>query len=131
MGKNSWEFYRNKRKATKLSYDADVPRFIGIRPSLKYLIKHWPKGFLVSKTSKRWQKTGRSIALVKRLPELVAALNNDETWLTGKKANQSSLKYKRPVGFGEKGLPSNVNVCTTSLANGKVGKRGPPTRTGP
>ena len=76
-------------------------------------------------------KTGRSIAWVKTLPEVVAALNIEETRLTGKKPNQSSLKYKRPVGFGEKRLPSNVNVCTTSLTNGRVGKRGPTTRTGP
>ena len=76
-------------------------------------------------------KTGRSIAWVKTLPEVVAALNNEETRLTGKKPNQSSLKYKRPVGFGEKRLPSNVKVSTTSLANGRVGNRGSLTRSGP
>ena len=80
---------------------------------------------------KEMAKTGRSIAWVKTLPEVVAALNIEETRLTGKKPNQSSLKYKRPVGFGEKILPSNVKVSTTSLTNGRVGKRRPPTRTGP
>ena len=57
-------------------------------------------------------KTERSTAWVKRLSEVVAALINEETRLTGKKPNQAikenkvfskpSLKYKRPVGFGGK-----------------------------
>ncbi|KAL9969010.1 hypothetical protein ACROYT_G021167 [Oculina patagonica] len=62
----------------------------------------------------------RSTAWVKRLPEVVAALNNEVTSLTGKKpaaaikekavSSKPSSKYTRPVGSKEKKLPSLVNV---------------------
>ena len=62
----------------------------------------------------------RSTAWVKRLPEVVAALNNEVTSLTGKKpaeaikekavAAKPSTPYLRPVGEREKKLPSLVNV---------------------
>ena len=62
----------------------------------------------------------RSTALVKRLPEVVSALNNEVTSLTSKKptvaikekavAAKPSTKYLRPVGQKEKKLPSLVNV---------------------
>ena len=62
----------------------------------------------------------RSTAWVKRLPEVVAALNNEVTSLTGKKpavaikekavSAKPSTKYTRPVGVNEKKLPSLVNV---------------------
>ena len=62
----------------------------------------------------------RSTAWVKRLPEAVAALNNEVTSLTGKKpaeaikekavAAKPSTTYSRPVGEREKKLPSLVNV---------------------
>ena len=62
----------------------------------------------------------RSTAWVKRLPAVVAALNNEVTSLIGKKpvvaikekavASQPSTKYLRPVGESEKKLPSLVNV---------------------
>ncbi|KAL9952767.1 hypothetical protein ACROYT_G040067 [Oculina patagonica] len=62
----------------------------------------------------------RSTAWVKRLPEVVAALNNEVTSLTGKKpaaaikekavSSKPSSKYTRPVGKKEKKLPSLVNV---------------------
>ena len=62
----------------------------------------------------------RSTAWVKRLPEVVSALNNEVTSLTGKKptvaikekavAAKPSTKYLRPVGQKEKKLPSLVNV---------------------
>ena len=62
----------------------------------------------------------RSTAWVKRLPEVVAALKNEVTSLTGKKpgeaikeksvAARSSTTYSRPVGEREKKLPSLVNV---------------------
>ena len=62
----------------------------------------------------------RSTAWVKRLPEVVAALNNEVTSLTGKKpadaikqkavAAKPSTTYSRPVGEREKKLPSLVNV---------------------
>ena len=57
---------------------------------------------------------------VKRLPEVVSALNNEVTSLTGKKptvaiegnavAAKPSTKYLRPVGQKEKRLPSLVSV---------------------
>ena len=62
----------------------------------------------------------RSTAWMKRLPEVVAALNNEVTSLTGKKpaeaikekavAAKPSTTYSRPVGEREKKLPSLVNV---------------------
>ncbi len=62
----------------------------------------------------------RSTAWVKRLPEVVAALNNEVTSLTGKKpaaaikekavSSKPSSKYTRPVGLKEIKLPSLVNV---------------------
>ncbi|KAL9954293.1 hypothetical protein ACROYT_G041812 [Oculina patagonica] len=62
----------------------------------------------------------RSTAWVKRLPEVVTALNNEVTGLTGKKPaaaikekavfSKPSSKYTRPVGLKEKKLPSLVNV---------------------
>ena len=61
-----------------------------------------------------------STAWVKRLPKVVAALNNEVTSLTGKKpadaikekavAAKPSTTYSRPVGKREKKLPSLVNV---------------------
>ena len=57
----------------------------------------------------------RSTAWVKRLPEVVGALNNEVTSLTGKKpviaikekavASKPSTKYSRPVGMKEKKFP--------------------------
>jgi hypothetical protein len=62
----------------------------------------------------------RSTEWVKRLPEVVAALNNAVTRLTGKKPavaikekavySMPSTPYSRPVGVNEKKLPSDVNV---------------------
>ena len=62
----------------------------------------------------------RSTAWVKRLPEVVAALNNEVTSLIGKKPvvaikeknvyAKPSTPYLRPVGESEKKLPSIVNV---------------------
>ena len=62
-----------------------------------------------------------STACVKRLPEVVAALNNNVTNLIGKKPAvaikektvyaRPSTAYSRPVGEGEKILPSLVQVC--------------------
>ena len=62
----------------------------------------------------------RSTAWVKRLPEVVSALNNEVTWLTGKKpavaitekavAAKPSTPFSRPVGVNEKQLPPLVNV---------------------
>ena len=62
---------------------------------------------------------GRSTVWVKRLPDVVSALNNEVTRLTGKKPavaikgkEVSSLptKYNRPVGAAEKKLPPLINV---------------------
>ena len=62
----------------------------------------------------------RSTAWVKRLPDVVKALNNEVTSLTGKKpalaikekavASKPSTKYSRPVGVDEKKLPPLINV---------------------
>ena len=62
----------------------------------------------------------RTTAWVKRLPEVVAALNNEVTSLTGKKpaeaikekavAARPSTTYSRPIGERGKKLPSLVNV---------------------
>jgi len=63
----------------------------------------------------------RSTAWVKRLPEVVSALNNEVTSLIGKKPavviKEKSVyarpltPYTRPVGKSEKILPSLVQVC--------------------
>ena len=64
--------------------------------------------------------SGRSTAWVKRLPEVVSALNNEVTRLTGKKPSQAikdkavsakpATPYMRPVGVHEMKLPPLVNV---------------------
>ena len=63
---------------------------------------------------------GRSTVWVKRLPDVVNALNNEETRLTGKKpasaikekniVSKPSTPYSRPVGVNEKKLPPLINV---------------------
>jgi len=63
----------------------------------------------------------RSTAWVKRLPEVVSALNNEVTSLIGKKPAfaikeksvyaRPSTPYTRPAGKREKILPSLVQVC--------------------
>ena len=62
----------------------------------------------------------RSTEWVKRLPEVVSALNREETRLTGKKPidaikekvvdAKSSTSYSRPVGLKEKRLDYSKNV---------------------
>ena len=61
----------------------------------------------------------RSTEWVKRLPEVVKALNNETTRLTGKKpidaikenvVDSKKPNYSRPVGKNEKRLDSSVNV---------------------
>ena len=62
----------------------------------------------------------RSTAWVKRLLDVVAALNNEVTSLIGEKPaatikettviSKSSTKYSRPVGLTEKKLPPLINV---------------------
>ena len=64
--------------------------------------------------------SGRSTAWVKRLPDVVSALNNQVTRLTGKKPSQAikdkaasakpATPYMRPVGVHERKLPPLVNV---------------------
>ena len=63
---------------------------------------------------------GRSTVWVKRLPDVVSALNNEVTRLTGKKpayaikekniVSKPSTPYSRPVGVNEKKLPPLINV---------------------
>ena len=62
----------------------------------------------------------RSTEWVKRLPDVVSALNNEVTSLIGKKpavaikekavSSKPSTKYNRPVGVTEKKLPPLINV---------------------
>ena len=62
----------------------------------------------------------RSTEWVKRLPDVIAALNNEVTRLTGKKpavaikeksvVSKPSTPYSRPVGVNEKKLPPLINV---------------------
>ena len=62
----------------------------------------------------------RSTEWVKRLPDVVSALNNEVTGLIGKKPavaikekevfSKPSTKYSRPVGLAEKKLPPLINV---------------------
>ena len=62
----------------------------------------------------------RSTEWVKRLPEVVSALNNEVTRLIGKKpaeaikeksiSSKPATPYPRPVGLNEKKLPTQVNV---------------------
>ena len=62
----------------------------------------------------------RSTEWVKRLPEVVSALNHEKTRLTGRRPvdaikekainAKSSTLYSRPVGKKEKRLDSSVNV---------------------
>ena len=62
----------------------------------------------------------RSTEWVKRLPDVVGALNNEVTSLIGKKPavaikekevfSKPSTKYNRPVGVNEKKLPPLINV---------------------
>ena len=67
------------------------------------------------------KQTGqRSTEWVKRLPEVVSALNNEVTRLIGKKpaeaikeksvSSKPATPYSRPVGLNEKTLPPQVNV---------------------
>ena len=66
------------------------------------------------------QSNQRSTEWVKRLPSVVAALNNEVTRLTGKKPAEAmkvksiyskpSTPYSRPVGVDEKKLPTLVSV---------------------
>ena len=63
---------------------------------------------------------GRSTVWVKRLPDVVKALNNEVTRLPGKKpavaikekniVSKPSTPYSRPVGVNEKKLPPLINV---------------------
>ncbi|KAL9952239.1 hypothetical protein ACROYT_G039462 [Oculina patagonica] len=73
----------------------------------------------------------RSTAWVKRLPEVVAALNNEVTSLTGKKpaaaikekavSSKPSSKYTRPVGKKEKNSPLSLMCAfSTNLASWKA-----------
>ena len=61
----------------------------------------------------------RSTEWVKRLPDVVSALNNEVTSLIGKKpavaikekaVSSLPTKYNRPVGAAEKKLPPLINV---------------------
>ena len=61
----------------------------------------------------------RSTEWVKRLPEVVSALNSEKTRLTGRRpvdaikdgvVKSKSLNYSRPVGKNEKRLDSSVNL---------------------
>ena len=85
--------------------------------------------------------SGRSTAWVKRLPEVVAALNNEVTRLIGKKsavairekavASKPATPYMRPVGR-MRGSSHQKHMCDTftTPANSRVGEGARPTRSG-
>ena len=64
--------------------------------------------------------SGRSTAWVKRLPDVVSAINNEVTKLIGKKpadairekaiSSKPATPYMRPVGVNEKRLPPGVHL---------------------
>ena len=64
--------------------------------------------------------SGRSTAWVKRLPDVVSALNNEVTRLIGKKpadairekamSSKPATPYMRPVGVNEKRIPPGVHL---------------------
>ena len=76
--------------------------------------------YAVEMNMKDKQAGQRSTEWVKRLPEVVAALNNEVTRLTGKKPAEAikeksvyskpATPYSRPVGVNEKKLTPQVNV---------------------
>ena len=76
--------------------------------------------YAVKMNMKDTNKNNRSTEWVKQLPEVVSALNNEVTRLTGKKPAQAikeksiyskpSTPYSRPVGVNEKKPPPQVNV---------------------
>ena len=84
----------------------------------------------------------RSTEWVKRLPEVVSALNNEVTRLTGKNpaevikeksvSSKPATPYSRPVGLNEKKAPTPspmFDICT-SLVNWKGVGKGLQTRHG-
>ena len=76
--------------------------------------------YAVEINMKQTNSDKRSTEWVKRLPEVVSALNNEVTRLIGKKPAQAikekaisskpATPYSRPVGLNEKKLPPQVNV---------------------
>ena len=83
----------------------------------------------------------RSTEWVKRLPEVVSALNNEVTRLIGKKLAEAikeksvlskpSTLYSRPVGLNEKSsVPKLMSDICTSLVNWKGVGKGPLIRYG-
>ena len=84
----------------------------------------------------------RSTAWVKRLPEVVSALNNEETRLTGKKPaiaikdkavySKPSTPYSRPVGECNKKYspPLSLFVISTNLASLRAAQKEPQTPSG-
>ena len=75
----------------------------------------------------------RLTAPAKWLSDVVEALNNEVTRLTGKKpaatvkengaAAKPSTPYVRPVGVNQKKLPSNVNVCFLCASDELEGRK--------
>ena len=84
----------------------------------------------------------RSTAWVKRLPDVVSAMNNEVTRLTGKKPAAAikdkgvmakpSTPYSRPVGVNEKKNypPMSMFVIFTNLVNLRVEQKGGQTLSG-
>ena len=76
--------------------------------------------YAVEMNMKQTNNNKRSTEWVKRLPEVVSALNNEVTQLIGKKPAEAikeksvyskpATPYSRPVGVNEKKLTPQVNV---------------------
>ena len=118
---NSWALSQKRWKIAKHIFTVGARKFTATRLSLNVSTAPWLSAFSHQYAVEMQLPEGqRSTAWVKRLPEVVAALNNKVTSLTGKKpaeaikqkavAAKPSTTYSRPVGEWEKKLPSLVNV---------------------
>ena len=109
-GANSWALSQKRWKITKHIFAAD-------RLSLNVSTAHWLSACSATSTPLKCDslRVSGPTAWVKRLPEVVAALNNEVMSLTGKKpadaikekavAAKPSTTHSRPVGEREKRSP--------------------------
>ena len=101
-GANSWALSQKRWKITKHIFAAGAQKFAATRLSLNVSTTHWLS------TCSATSMPLRSTTWVKRLPEVVAALNNEVKSFTSKKPTEAikqkavaakpSTTYSRPVG---------------------------------
>lgn len=106
--------------------------FTEIKVLLNVLVKHWQSAYLVINTVSRCTgHVASSTSRVKKLPEVVSALNNEVTSLTDMKpvdaikklavSSQPSSKYSRPVDLKVEKVPTPVKIrFWTNLVSWKV-----------